>query len=193
MKYRQKKVMYNSPFQNKIDLSLNLRHAHSFGQNKASCQISNSQTKKCPRATHLKFYIVITIWRAGQKWDLVITLTGGSYWPKTKASELHFARSFQGHPNWPYLAPSNARPNMPNMAKYAFLAQLHVLRESHVSSVSVVSLILDFKSNFPLFFCVCILLDFRAISPHKTKLYWPMNQWTMIIRTMMNWVVMDSW
>ena len=120
-------------------------------------------------------------------------LTGGSYWPKTNESELHFARSFEGHPNWPYLAPSNARPNMPNMAKYAFLAQLHVLRESHVSSVSVVSLILDFKSNFPFFFCVCILLDFRAISPHKTKLYWPMNQWTMIIRTMMNWVVMDSW
>ena len=111
--------MYNSPFQNKIDLSLNLRHAHSFGQNKASCQISNSQTKKCPRATHLKFYIVITIWRAGQKWDLVITLTGGSYWPKTKASELHFARSFQGHPNWPYLARPNMCPNMPNMAKYA--------------------------------------------------------------------------
>ena len=24
-----------------------------------------------------------------------------------------------------------------------------------------------------LFFCVCILLDFRAISPHETRLYWP--------------------
>ena len=37
-------------------------------------------------------------------------LTRGSYWPKNNASELHFARSFQGHPNWPYLA----RPNLPN-------------------------------------------------------------------------------
>ena len=35
-------------------------------------------------------------------------LTGGSYWPKTDASELHFAISFQGHPTWPYLA----HPNM---------------------------------------------------------------------------------
>ena len=35
-------------------------------------------------------------------------LTGGSYWPKNNASELHFARSFQGHPTWPYLE----RPNM---------------------------------------------------------------------------------
>ena len=31
-------------------------------------------------------------------------LTGGSYWPETNASELHFAGSFQGHPIWPYLA-----------------------------------------------------------------------------------------
>ena len=31
-------------------------------------------------------------------------MTGGSYWPKTNASELHYARSFQGHPTWPYLA-----------------------------------------------------------------------------------------
>ena len=42
-------------------------------------------------------------------------LTGGYYWPKTKASELHFARSFKGHSSWPYFA----RPNMPNMANYA--------------------------------------------------------------------------
>ena len=28
-------------------------------------------------------------------------------------------------------------------------------------------------SCFPLFFCVCILLDFRTISPHETRLYWP--------------------
>ena len=30
-------------------------------------------------------------------------------------------------------------------------------------------------SNLPktLIFCVCILLDFRAISPHETRLYWP--------------------
>ena len=31
-------------------------------------------------------------------------------WPKINATELHFARSFQGYPTWPYLAHSNARP-----------------------------------------------------------------------------------
>ena len=35
---------------------------------------------------------------------------------------------------------------------------------------------LDFRSNFPLFFCVCTLSDFRAISPPKTRLYWPSGQ-----------------
>ena len=43
-----------------------------------------------------------------------LLMTGGSYWPKINASELHFARSFQGHPTWPYLAHSNTRPNTPN-------------------------------------------------------------------------------
>ena len=38
-------------------------------------------------------------------------LTGRSYWPKINATELHFARSFQGYPTWPYLAHSNTRPN----------------------------------------------------------------------------------
>ena len=50
---------------------------------------------------------------SGQKWDLVITFDW-SYWPNPNASELYFARYFQGHPTWPYLA----RTNMPNMAKY---------------------------------------------------------------------------
>ena len=36
---------------------------------------------------------------------------GGSYWHRVNAFELHFARSFQGHPTWPYLARSNTGPN----------------------------------------------------------------------------------
>ena len=31
-------------------------------------------------------------------------------WPKINATELHFARSFQGYPTRPYLAHSNTRP-----------------------------------------------------------------------------------
>ena len=37
---------------------------------------------------------------------------------KVNASGLHFARSFQGHPTWPYLARSNM---CPNTAKYGNL------------------------------------------------------------------------
>ena len=37
-------------------------------------------------------------------------LKGGSYWPKTNASELHFAGSFQGYSTRPYLAHSNMQP-----------------------------------------------------------------------------------
>ena len=32
---------------------------------------------------------------------------------------------------------------------------------------------LDFRSNFPLLFFVCILSNFRAISTPQTRLYWP--------------------
>ena len=46
-------------------------------------------------------------------------MTGGSYWAKTNTSELHFARYFQVHPTWPYLACPSICPNMPNVAKYA--------------------------------------------------------------------------
>ena len=38
-------------------------------------------------------------------WSL--PLTGGSYWHKVNVSELHFARSFQGHHTWPYLVRQN--------------------------------------------------------------------------------------
>ena len=51
-------------------------------------------------------------------------LTGGSYWPKTNASELHFARSFQGHPTWPYLARPNMHPNMHIWHIWPYLAYL---------------------------------------------------------------------
>ena len=49
---------------------------------------------------------------------------GVSYWHKVNVSELHSARSFQGYPSWPYLARSNTPRNMPNMAKYSFLAHI---------------------------------------------------------------------
>ena len=43
--------------------------------------------------------------------------------------ELHFERSFQGHPTLPYFARPNMHPNMPNMAIYAYLcAYLGILR-----------------------------------------------------------------
>ena len=45
-------------------------------------------------------------------------MTGGSYWHKVNASELHFARSFQGHPIWPYLARSITCPNTAKYTKY---------------------------------------------------------------------------
>ena len=61
-------------------------------------------------------------------------LTEGSHWPKTNASELHFARSFQGHPTWPYFARPNMRPNMPNMAKYAKYAYLRAYLGAQNSS-----------------------------------------------------------
>ena len=60
------------------------------------------------------FYIAITIGKSTKNEICSIILNGGFYWYKLNASELHFARSFQGHPTWPYLA----CPNMPNMAKY---------------------------------------------------------------------------
>ena len=47
-------------------------------------------------ATHLKFYIV-----------------------------LHFARSFQGHPTWPYLERPNMRPNMHIRPKAILKIPLH--------------------------------------------------------------------
>ena len=46
----------------------------------------------------------------GQKFNLVVTSDWGSYWRKVNASELHFARSFQGFPTGPYLAHSNTHP-----------------------------------------------------------------------------------
>ena len=54
-------------------------------------------------ATTLKFYFVITMQCGHQAKNEIWPglLTGGSYWPKTNTSELHFARSFQGHPTWP--------------------------------------------------------------------------------------------
>ena len=55
------------------------------------------------RATTLNFYIVIKMGKSAKNEIWLQLLTGGSYWPKTNASELHFARSFQGHPTWPYL------------------------------------------------------------------------------------------
>ena len=51
-------------------------------------------------------------------------LTGGSYWPKTKASELHFARSFKGHPTWPYFARPNMHANMHIWHIWPYLAYL---------------------------------------------------------------------
>ena len=58
-------------------------------------------------------------------------LTGASYWPETNASELHCARSFQGHPTWPYLARSNMRTNMPNMAIMLKIFVCHFLTKLH--------------------------------------------------------------
>ena len=43
--------------------------------------------------------------------------TGGSYWHKVNVSELHFARSFQGYPTWPYLECTNTCPNTPRFGK----------------------------------------------------------------------------
>ena len=51
-------------------------------------------------------------------------LTWGSYWHKINASELHFARSFQGHPTWPYLERSIM---CPNTAKYGQIRQIRYL------------------------------------------------------------------
>ena len=51
-------------------------------------------------------------------------LTGGSYWSKTNAPELHFARSFQGYPTWPYFARPNMYPNMHIWHIWPYLAYL---------------------------------------------------------------------
>ena len=59
-------------------------------------------------ATHLKFHIVIAMGKLAKNLIWSKLFTGVSYWPKNNASELHFARSFQGHPTWQYLA----HPNM---------------------------------------------------------------------------------
>ena len=53
-------------------------------------------------------YIVISMGKSAKNLILSLLLTGRSYWPKNNASELHFARSLQGHPIWPYFE----RPNM---------------------------------------------------------------------------------
>ena len=58
-------------------------------------------------------------------------MTGGSYWPKTNASELHFARSFHGHPTWPYFA----RPNM--RQKWIFGHIRHIWARQIWSSVKI--------------------------------------------------------
>ena len=73
-------------------------------------------------------------------------LSGGSYWPKNNASELHFARSFQGYSTWPYLGCPNTRPNMPNMAiKYANFGAPDIVKlgvpDSHVMILFFLSIL----------------------------------------------------
>ena len=68
-------------------------------------------------------------------WSYLLTV--GSYWHKVNASELHFARSFQGQPIWPYLACplSKYAPQIPYLSYLAvfghvfekLLSPLHLL------------------------------------------------------------------
>ena len=78
--------------------------------------------------------------------------------------------AMKNHENWPGSRSKSWFETVGQSAHFLWQTAPIIYR-SHVSYVSVVPLILDFQSNFPLFFCVCILLDFRAISPHKTRLY----------------------
>ena len=80
---------------------------------------TNSKThKKNPPVLHCNYNGEI-----GQKWDLVKNFDGGSCWQKVNLSELNFARPFQRHPTWPYLARSNTRPNTAKYAKYSIWAR----------------------------------------------------------------------
>ena len=65
----------------------------------------------CPEqlVSPIFFYFPPLKWKMDAKWDLVITFDLLTY--NTNTSELRFARPFQGHPTWPYLARSNMRKN----------------------------------------------------------------------------------
>ena len=77
--------------------------------------------------TTLLFWPIVLQWHCNPLVKSAIRhprLTGGSYWPKTNAFELHFARSFKGHPTWPYFARPNMHANMHIWHIWPYLAYL---------------------------------------------------------------------
>ena len=63
-----------------------------------------------------------------QKCSLFVIRTSYSM----QKSELHFARSFQGYPTWPYLAWANMHPNM---AKCGQIRQIQYIYKRHFYSI----------------------------------------------------------
>ena len=120
--------------------------------------ISNLYTRKQKSTRTFLFYIIITMGKSAKHGIWSELLTGRSYGHKLNASEMHFARSFPGHPTWPYLACPNMRPKtVPGV-----FVHIWPYFGTHLSVPSMVSPWIDLVK--------CI--ELVSIGPPSQKLSW---------------------
>ena len=102
-----------------------------------------------------------------QKSNLIID-HNYSYWHKVNASELHFARSFQGYPTRLYLARLNTRAKYAKYAKYSQLWPNTVFG-AHIWASQIWSSEVSLKRSCKMQFR---RVDLVSIGPPSQKL-WP--------------------